>query len=78
MACMATQSDDLHRQRLAHVIARCRAAAAAAGELAPVPSEDKLEPVDPEAREALVALFRPGGSYWESSATVAASDPDLA
>jgi hypothetical protein len=74
---MATQSDDRHQQRLRQVVARCRSAAAASGELTTVPSVDKLEPLDPEAKEALIALFRPGGAYWNASADVAAADPDL-
>ncbi len=76
---MATQPDDLHGRDLPHVVARARATAAAAGELAPVPSiENALDPIEPEAKDALIALFRPGGAYWESSRDVAESDPDLA
>lgn len=76
---MATQPDDLHERHLSQVVARARAAAAAAGDLTPIPSiDDHLDPVDPAAKEAFVALFRPGGAYWEASAAVAASDPELA
>ncbi|PWT95778.1 MAG: hypothetical protein C5B55_00820 [Blastocatellia bacterium] len=76
---MAIESDHLPEERLAQVIARCRAAAASAGELAPLPpSPDTFGEVDPEAKEAVIAMFRPGGEYWRASAAVAASDPDLA
>lgn len=74
---MAIQPDDLHRRSIAAAAARARSEAAAAGELTPIPFMLEDDEVDPEAKEAFLALLRPGGAYWQASKAVSESDPDV-
>jgi hypothetical protein len=77
MSSMAVQPYDLHHRRLAITAARARVEAAAAGELTPAPAAFEADEVSSEAKEAVLALLRPGGAYWEASEAVSSADSDL-